>query len=67
MFEKQESATIKGEEKQDAKDNTNHEDDAVEELVRYPSRTRKPPKHLQDSVVGDDVEAMDTARCLEFQ
>lgn len=51
----------KGDE-QEIKDDTNHEDEeTVEEPdVRYPSSTRKPPKHLKDHVVGDDVETVDT-------
>lgn len=69
------SATRKGE-AQDAEDDTNHEyEDTVEVPdVRCPSRICKPPKHLIDYVVVDDVEAVDqqdvsdtTTRCLEYQ
>lgn len=58
------SDTRKGGE-QDVKDDTHHDEDTVEEPdVRYQSRTLKPPKQLKDYVVGDDVEAMDTARSI---
>lgn len=52
-FEDNESAAIMGEE-QDAKDDTNHED------VRYPRRTRKPPKHLKDYVLGGHSKMLHT-------
>lgn len=62
-FDENESATRKGEEWQDAEDNTNHvdEDTVKEPDIRDPSRTREPPKHIENYVIVDDAEAVSTA------